>query len=280
MEANRVKELRLKRNLTQAALAKMASTSQQHIARIEKGLQLARLDLAGRICEALGAPLNRVFPAAARPARSFTRMAAAQRTEAVLSADGLASEFRNAGVDVDPRIWTLKLRLSNGTTHFLNIDSGERARIERLLTERDARASFVVFDSDDRRVVLNMDEVVYAHFLYEPFFQEHLASTEEERQGDASKNEESSAIVHLVAPATEPLYFTVERDRYVAEDEGELGEFGTIFWEAELPDANSTPSFGFTDADGEWVHLRPKSVAMLSVPLWVVEDIDILPDGE
>jgi DNA-binding XRE family transcriptional regulator len=63
VKKNRIQELRTALGLTQRQLASMVGTSQQQIQRLETGLQAARLDLAARICSALGKPIQQVFPA-------------------------------------------------------------------------------------------------------------------------------------------------------------------------------------------------------------------------
>lgn len=56
--ARRVRELRVERNLSQAELAERAGTGQAAIARIETGRSIPKLDLLGRIAEALGVRLT------------------------------------------------------------------------------------------------------------------------------------------------------------------------------------------------------------------------------
>jgi transcriptional regulator with XRE-family HTH domain len=64
--ANRVRVLRKKLKWSQRKLAKQAKTTQQQIQRIETEQRSVRIDLALRICSALGQPLATVFPKTAR----------------------------------------------------------------------------------------------------------------------------------------------------------------------------------------------------------------------
>jgi transcriptional regulator with XRE-family HTH domain len=64
--ANRVRAFRKKLKWSQRKLAKQAKTSQQQIQRIETEQRSVRIDLAMRICNALGQPLATVFPKTAR----------------------------------------------------------------------------------------------------------------------------------------------------------------------------------------------------------------------
>jgi DNA-binding XRE family transcriptional regulator len=66
MKKNRVKQIRTKLKLSQRALAAAVGTSQQQIHRIETGAVAARLDLATKLCKALGEPVDKVFRAPER----------------------------------------------------------------------------------------------------------------------------------------------------------------------------------------------------------------------
>ena len=59
---NRVKQLRGQLGLSQRKLAEMVGTSQQHSQRVETEAVPARLDLATKLSNALGKPLDVVFP--------------------------------------------------------------------------------------------------------------------------------------------------------------------------------------------------------------------------
>ena len=61
---NKIKQFRSKRGMTQRQLAGAVGTSQQQIQRIESGVQAARFEVALKICAALDASMEQVFPAA------------------------------------------------------------------------------------------------------------------------------------------------------------------------------------------------------------------------
>ncbi len=61
--ANRIKEIRLDRGLTQEQLAKRAGITQQAVARLEsRGIAGLRLTTARQIAKALETTVDRVFP--------------------------------------------------------------------------------------------------------------------------------------------------------------------------------------------------------------------------
>jgi putative transcriptional regulator len=58
---NRLQVLRIERQLSRAALAKAAAVNPQTIGALERGDHYPSLDLAFRICEVFGLPVEAVF---------------------------------------------------------------------------------------------------------------------------------------------------------------------------------------------------------------------------
>lgn len=256
--SNRIRELRLKARLTQGALAELAGTSQQQIARIESGSQTARFDLAVRISTALDKPLEMVFPASASAVRKLRKTSDDERKSDELIGGKLTDAFADGGIDFDPRTWFIKLRLINGVDVVYQVSSSEQRRIRRALG--DQSASPLVFDSTDLRVLVNLRHLDCVHFLFEP------SSVVSEKSGDDADN-----VIVYTASTSEPLCFSVETDEPLdPSDDEQLGQFGHLFAMAELSTWDDQ-QLEFTDGDGEDVVLFAHRVSLLSVPLSIVE---------
>jgi DNA-binding XRE family transcriptional regulator len=149
---NRVKALRTKLKLSQRKLATKVGTSQQHLQRIETSDQNVRIDLAMRICKALGAPLSDVFPQSSRPIRAAVAKTKGDPNPVAvlrhLSFDpDTVERMAKAGVNIDPREYDLALRF-RGRSEWVSvrIDSEQRSRLWRLLQDRKLHCVFQALD--------------------------------------------------------------------------------------------------------------------------------------
>ncbi|MGH8665355.1 MAG: helix-turn-helix transcriptional regulator [Burkholderiales bacterium] len=167
---NRILELRRMLRLSQRQLAERVGTSASRIQRIEAGAQDIKLPLAEKICEALEMPLAKVFSVPELP-RS--------RKPGKDSDEALREALANAGIDTDGSEWTLIIRLRGGPELAFPVSAPEKRRVWNALHDQDIER-FVLFDSEGYRVALNRDEVMYAHFLFDP-----LIRREESKQDGA-----------------------------------------------------------------------------------------------
>lgn len=231
-----MRALRKKKGLTQRQLAELAGTSQQQVQRIEGGVQNAGLDLAVRICAALEARMQAVFPSTdAALKRSGNR-----RLET--AADGLLNPKSG-------KQCTLKYRLRGGAEGLLPISSPDCARLLRHMQGEDSNG-FVVFDAGGRRYAVNSKHLTFCQFRFEP-----AAGLEAEEITE-------SDVQFYLSNMAEPLRFEV----------GALKEDGSwtvvqlqhLFDDAET---GSRERFGFKDIDGVVTFFRPDDVAMFSVTL-------------
>jgi transcriptional regulator with XRE-family HTH domain len=247
MPANQILKLRKSLDLTQRALAERVGTSQQQIQRIEAGIQTVRLDLAGRIAAALDAKIFDVFPGLAISKRGA-------KSKGIQSGKPSAEVLRRAGIDPDPRQWTLKFFFFDGRKFLFQVTSADRDRIESCITDSDK--AFLVFDSEDRCVAINRQRVAAYHFLFDP--PAPVARVE---------RESFEIDVHLIS-AKEPLRFGVEPDNLELKDDGEGLESqlqNLIFLLDSASDADAV--IWFDDEDAERVYLRTNELLMVQVPL-------------
>lgn len=127
-----------------------------------------------------------------------------------------------------------------------------------------------MFDTKEERVGLNLAHCLYCHFIYEAW----EVGSEERDKGD----EEAEGAHAYFAHVPEPVRFGVDMDRGERGDEDDAGSFRTIFFYMDVS-VDRNQRFYFEDGDGEDVFIRAADLALLRVPLWVV-DPDFLDIGE
>lgn len=263
---NKVKSIRTKLGLTQRQLADLVGTSQQQIQRIESGQIAARLTLAADIAAALNKPLNVVFPGSMG---ALVKAVGQLDTSVQPPSDEDLEQLHQTGVEWDSAEHCLKIWLQGHSEPiYFPISPQEKRRLFRVIqNEMDDRelTSFVVFDSWDKRIAINLAELSACQFLFEPM----LGVREPDSSAVSEPLDNQQVFVYQKSSAT-PFVFEPEVDRPEPDDECELGEFGDIFFRLEL---NQSPAvrLHFQDVDGESVFLRVGSLALLSVPLWVVQ---------
>lgn len=247
---NNVKKFRKQANLTQRQLAKAARTSQQQIQRIETGAVSARADLAAALAATFGVALEDLFPA-------LKKITNRQRT--TLSNTEKIQKYAEAGVDVDPRIWTVRLQLKGHQNAFAYVvPSAERTRLEQWIGG--GGDEIVVFDTNASSILLNLRHLVYAHFLFDT--------------GISADTNEMETVRVFFDGLAEPFIFQVDEDRGTPGAEDDEGEFRSILMSDGLTVEDlggKGARFMFTDVDGERVYLRAADVALMEVPLWVTQ---------
>ena len=147
MPKNRIAALRKERGLTQRALADRVGTSQQQVQRIEAGLQGVRLELANKIAAAFGKELVEVFPALqVRRPRSSKGSKSVSERERLLA----------AGLDPDPRFWTVRFFAFDGRIFDYEVPSDEQARLEKIFSRSGNR--IVVFSARMHWIAINQSK--------------------------------------------------------------------------------------------------------------------------
>lgn len=263
---NKVKSIRTKLGLTQRALADLVGTSQQQIQRIESGQIAARLTLAADIAAALNKPLNVVFPGSMG---ALAKAVGALDTSVQLPSDEDLEQLHQTGVEWDSAEHCLKVWLQGHTEAiYFPISPQEKRRLFKVIqNEMDDRelTSFVVFDSWDKRIAINLAKLAACQFLFEP-----MVGVNEPDSSAVSEPLDKEHVFVFQTGAALPMKFEPEIDRAVDDDEDAMGDFRNILFRLEL---NPAPSdrLHFQDVDGESVFLRVGNLALLSVPFWVVD---------
>ncbi len=264
MSKNKVRQIRLHLSLTQRELAEKAGTSQQQIQRIEAGKIATNIKLANSISNALGKPLEAVFPQAAKALKRLREDMAASH---YLPDDEQWSVVEKAGIEADPRTWFLQVLL-NGHKEVIEfqISASQQRRLYSVMQSEDSLARFVVFDTARDCVALNLQEVAFHQFLYEPPTVQFISSPENTE--DDEHERDSARLTFL---GGHQIRLGVDRDR--PDDEDDTGQLGGIFTMLDGGAYEDNERFLITDDSGENAFIRVGSLAMLQVPLWALNEL-------
>lgn len=176
---------------------------------------------------------------------------------------------------VGPEHHYFKYRLRGGATGSVEITKQEKDRLFGLVQRNDSMGddgvSFVVFDSLGQRVILNLDHLIFCHFLFEAF----------QGTDKSTEREESHEVSVILAGDPSPLQFIA------APDETDLSNETADYWAAQFqnicyfaqtaPDKNTM--FSFLDVEGETAFFRGPDVAMMTIPL-VLLDPELMDDED
>lgn len=261
---NKVKSIRTKLGLTQRQLADKVGTSQQQIQRIESEQIAARLTLAADIATALGKPLNAVFPGSLG---AIAKAVGDIDTSRYLPSDVELNRIQQTGVEFDSSQHCLKVWLHGHSEQiYFPLSPQEKRRLFQAIQGEMADAevtSFVVFESWDKRIAINLAELDACQFLFEP-----MVGVNERDSSTVSEPLDKDRVFVFLKKASAPMTFKPKVDSPA--DEDAMGDFGNILFQLAMGMAPSE-RLHFQDIDGESVFLRVGSLALLSVPLWVVE---------
>uniref|UniRef100_Q47GG9 Helix-turn-helix motif protein n=1 Tax=Dechloromonas aromatica (strain RCB) TaxID=159087 RepID=Q47GG9_DECAR len=264
---NRVQQFRKALKLSQRQLAEAVGTSQQQIQRIESGQIAAKLEMAAKLCAALQKPMEVVFPGATKALKSAEREMNASHT----FPDEAWQKLRESGIEGDPREWTFKVLLKGHNAPMLfRISSTEQSRLYGLIQEENSdseSASFVVFDTEDRRWALNLAELDFCHFLFDV---SPAGAVRDESDSKETEEEACSVLLHFIGGGS-PMALEVDVDE--PDDMDDTGQCGHVLYMLEMAPQQSD-RYRIIDSDGEHAFIRAGSIALLSVPLAVLEPLD------
>lgn len=260
MSKNKVRQIRLRLSLTQRELAEKAGTSQQQIQRIESGKIATNLLLAQAICSALGQPLEVVFPQAAK---ALLKLQEEVKATHYLTHERL-SAVEKAGIEADKRTWFLKVLLTGCDEELsFGISASEHRRLYGLMQGEDSATSFVVFNTARDCIALNLHEVTFHQFLYEPPTTRSIS-----RADNTEDEEQESDAAQLIFVGGRQITLGINLDE--PDEDGYSGQLGGIFTTLDGGVIEANERFLITDDAGEDAFIRAGSLALLRVPLWAL----------
>lgn len=253
---NNIQKYRKSKSMTQKQLADAAKTSQQQIQRLESGVQSPRFNTAVKICNALDVPMSILFPDTKKTLKDFKE----EDSQNIYRNEKLVTGLTQAGIDMEVKCWTAKILLRNGYEVIHPISSHEKDRLWKQVQEETKGPNFIVYDTDDKRVGLNLTHAVYIQFLFD--FPDQV-----DREKPTSKT-----FIHTTAQK-KPLDFKIDPDSedLANEDADSLDvQLQDVFFTIDLS-VDGTETIHFCDEDGEYAFFRLEYVSMIEVPLNLVE---------
>ena len=216
----------------------------------------------------LGVTVSTLFPGSARALNVLKKQREAKPR--LLPSDETYTRVAATGLEVDPALWFFRIQL-RGQIDVIDfpVEPDEKRRLFGLVQSQsndDDAPSFIVFDSANERVGLNLAHLLYCHFRYEV----RKADSNEDQESD-----DSVAMAYFVDRSV-PVEFAVDTARNAEDDSG---LFGAVLFELDAQQLVRGQRIYFEDGEGEDVFVRAEDLAMLRVPLWVV-DPEVLNDDE
>jgi hypothetical protein len=204
--------------------------------------------------------MQQVFPATGK---TITQLSRGKKILDYSAADERqVHALEDAGIDMDPEVWTLKLRLRGGTWAYHVISGIEQKRLWSRLQTRDS-ASFIVFDAATQRVAINPRHILTWQFLWDA-------------PNRKSAEEHADGVRLFFADSENFATFEIDADQAEPGDEdndGPTTQLQDLLVTLELAGGEGDTVVSFEDADGEHVFLVSSEVSMIEIPLWAVEPI-------
>jgi len=274
---NNLKQIRLRAGYTLKQLADVVGSTQLQIQRIESNKHPARLNLASAICDALGVPLDTVFPGASGAVAALKK----ELDKPMHISKEVFAKLREVGLEGDVRRHTLKvLLMEHDMPMFFPLAPIEASRLFDAVQGEELGAtvtSFIVFDADNLRVAINLKAASLIHFLWDGDIGK-VIKTEENVEDDDSPAQ--AVRIFFGAKAT-PFILGAE-----AEDNDDIDSDRNYLNSAFATLENGMERherLHIVDEDGESAFVRVGDITMLTAPLWLLdpdERTDELDDDE
>ena len=268
MAKNLVRSHRRACGFTQRELAKKAGTSHQQIQAIEAYDKSLRLDLALRICVALGQPVEAVFPAMENAAALIGR--AADPAQVFTKSVEFSALVKWAGLlPTTNAVETLYCRMRGGHTLQIQMDAEERARVWRAMQSTKGDYGFVLVDSiDGCRYAINLQHLLVWKWL----------DARQQSAVTVSRGPGSTGVRLWLVDGGEPLEYEVTEDEPNL-DEEHVGQLWDLFSFLQDPDheARHLGRQDFIDRHGEHVFFHKADAVMVAAPLALIGSEEGMP---
>lgn len=275
---NNVKNLRLNLGLSRKGIAEKVGTSQRQIQRIESGKQAAKLHLATAICEVLDKPIDTVFPGAGK---ALTLLDSETKSSKFIP-DAAFEKLREVGIEADIRRYSLKLLLRGHQEPLrFAISANEVDRLFRVVQDEansDSELSFMVFDSDDLRVAINLRAAMFCQFLWDVDFGVVAPAKDDDAEEDDAEDE-SEMVEVFFAENREPMLIDAEGENGNDIDD-EHNYLNIIFYVLDMGGVSPHERLHVRDLNGESIFMRAGDITLLKVPLRVLDPGEYFDEEE
>jgi transcriptional regulator with XRE-family HTH domain len=280
---NRILQLRTKLQLSQRALAKKVGVSQQHIQRLETSDDIdVGFVLATKLSEALGVPLDVVFP---RTKRVLSKLPTTQdgrrrSIDSLFYDRAIREEMENAGIDMDVIPWFIQMKLRGQTeTVDVLLADGEYSRLWKVLQDETLGESFVLFEgADGYRYALQPKHLLAWHFKFDPPGAAYVDSKGSPTSDDNEPDIPDETIRVWFSDGTPVMELDGEMD--APDDFHDTGPLEYIFSMLEM--STQEDCYSFVDSAGEPFWFRSADVALFAAPEHLIasENVDEGEDEE
>jgi DNA-binding XRE family transcriptional regulator len=266
---NNLRKLRQAADMSPAQLAALVGASALDIHRIEMNRMLAPVNVALGVSEALGKPVEAVFPDTSEVLSQFKNE---------LKGPGFPSNetfrrLREAGLegDIRQRSLTVLLRGHKATMSF-PIEPRDADRLFSVVQkEQTESAEFICFDSAGLYVAINLARIVYIHFLWEaPFVIIVPADKEDEDDNPAE------VVRVFVDEDDDPIILRVEPENG-ADFEDEQNYLNNALLDLDSGFKEPHERVHIVDDAGESAFFRVGDIALMTAPLWMLysDELDL-----
>jgi transcriptional regulator with XRE-family HTH domain len=266
---NNVRELRKAAQMTQAALAEAANTSQQQIQRIESGAQTVRLDVAHAIARALKTPLLKVFPADEPPLEeSLSKSPEFLATVTRMLKERADRRFDDSGV-----VYRILVSLRGGHSLEFPVSEFDTKRLQKLLLDESPDQGYLAFDSDTHLIAINKHHITRAQTVFDRVDSTIDVESLMTSAGTTSQLDDDNLVALM---ATEPLPVKIGVDADIGDLQSDPpGQLAHLFYQLECGFVESD-FFTFQDTDGQAAYFSVGDVAaIMAHHQWVAGNFDV-----
>ena len=278
--SNKVRELRKRAGVPRQALAQKVSISNVELHRIESNKHPVPIPVANAICAEIAAPLETAFPGTKKAYAAYKKeMDAPDRGVS----DATYRHLREVGLEGDTRKYTLKLMLRDQQSQFFfPFLPSEFDRLFSAAQGEDSdesEVSFIVFDSDNCRVAINLHAAVFCQFLWDADIGKSMAV---EAVAAVSGDNSNHSLQVYLSTIRAPVFIAVEGEDGTDLD-NEHNHVSYAFFRLDSGGMQAHERIHIVDEDGENIFLRAGDIALLTAPLWVLDSSELdgmCPDDE
>ncbi len=175
--------------------------------------------------------------------------------------------------------WFIKYRLQNGLEGCYPLFASEKEDLWNRLPKicEDKGLNFFEFDSKTHRILIQSSQLIFFRFLFEPLY--NNASPDPDNSQDTDEEDASSYAVKVYfTDNPTPIVFHVDEDEPDCKDEGNEGEMNNFIYYA-LNAHEGEDLLHFTDEDGEVSFFKGSNIALVEIPLKVLQAERLLNDA-
>ncbi len=172
--------------------------------------------------------------------------------------------------------WFVKFRLQNGVEGCYPISTSEKndlwERLPKVCINKGL--DFFEFESKTHRILMQSSQLMFFQFLFECMPTIDLPDADEE-------STDSYPVKIYFIDNPNPMIFQVEVDEPDLKDEGNQGELNNfVYYVLNVHEEEKEHLLHFTDEDGETAFFRGSSLALIEIPLEVLQTETEVPIHE